>query len=92
MAKATVTNAVSLIDTLEKCVKEGSPLSLSEAFDAIGHRSSGPLLLLAGLVMASPGVGDVPGVPVIVGAFVFLITIQIITGHKHFWLPQILLT
>ncbi len=43
---------------------------------AVGSRSFGPLLLVAGLVTLSPA-GDVPGVPTIMAAFVFLVAGQL---------------
>lgn len=40
---------------------------LHDVLDIIGHRSFGPLLLFAGIVMLAPVVGDIPGVPVLMG-------------------------
>lgn len=59
--------------------------------DEVGRRSFGPLLLLAGLLMAAPVIGDIPGVPVILGIFVVLVSAQVLFGRDHFWLPQWLL-
>lgn len=41
--------------------------------DEVGRKSFGPLLLLAGLNMTAPVIGDIPGVPVILGVFVLLV-------------------
>lgn len=37
--------------------------------NAVGRRSFGPTLLLAGLVTLAPIVGDIPGVPVLIRWF-----------------------
>lgn len=56
--------------------------------EVVGRRSFGPLLLIAGLIMLSLIIGDIPGVPSLVGIFVFLIAGQLLIQRKHLWLPQ----
>jgi hypothetical protein len=56
--------------------------------DAVGRRSFGPLLLLAGIVLAAPGVGDIPGVPTVMGLFILLVSGQMLFDRDHFWMPQ----
>ncbi|HSJ95923.1 MAG TPA: exopolysaccharide biosynthesis protein [Myxococcota bacterium] len=85
-----VTDLETLLDRIEQAV-EGDRVSLREIFEMVGRRSFGPLLLLAGLVTVSPGVGDVPGVPTIFGIFVVLISVQLLLHRDHFWLPDWLL-
>lgn len=76
-----------LLDTLGK-VDSGYPeLSLGEIIEAVGTRSFGPLLVLAGLIALSP-LSGIPGVSTMVGALVVLIAIQLLIGRRHFWLPQ----
>lgn len=48
-------------------------------------------MLLAGLITLAPVIGDIPGVPTIVGAVVFLFAGQLLFGRKCFWLPRWLL-
>jgi hypothetical protein len=83
-----ITNVQGLLDTLEKCVEAEKDISLQDVLDEVGQRSFGPLLLLAGLVMAAPGIGDIPGVPTGVGMFVLMIAGQMLLQRRHFWLPQ----
>jgi hypothetical protein len=66
-------------------------VSLGDVLDAIGHRSFGPLLLLPGLVTLAPIVGDIPGVPTLMGAVVILTSAQLLFRREHFWLPRWLL-
>lgn len=54
----------------------------------IGRRSFGPLLLMAGLIILAPVVGDIPGVPSIMGVFIVLVSVQLLIGQEHFWLPK----
>jgi hypothetical protein len=89
--KPKITSIGELLDALEKLTKRKKDISLREALEAVGHRSFGPLLLLAGLVMAAPGVGDIPGVPTGVGIFVALVAGQMILRRQHVWLPGWLL-
>jgi hypothetical protein len=59
--------------------------------EAIGHRSFGPLILLAGIVLSAPGISDIPSVPTITGIFVGIVAGQMVYGHEEFWLPAWLL-
>lgn len=63
-------------------------IQLEAVVDAVGRRSFGALLLLAGLLTLAPLIGDIPGVPTIVAFFVLLIAVQLIVRRKHFWLPR----
>jgi len=72
--------------------QKGDQPSLGAILEAIGPRSFGPLLLLAGLVTFAPLIGDAPGVPTIMGLFVLLVGVQMLFRRKHFWLPHWLLS
>jgi hypothetical protein len=86
-----VASISELLDALEKLTRRKHDISLRDALEAVGHRSFGPLLLLAGLVMAAPGVGDIPGVPTGVGIFVALVAGQMVLRRQYVWLPNWLL-
>ena len=66
-------------------------VSLESILNVVGRRSFGPLLLLAGLVMVLPVIGDIPGVPVLMGLLVLLVAAQLLFRRKHIWLPRWLL-
>lgn len=76
-----------LLDTLGEAAPDCAETSLGAIIEALGTRSFGPLLVLAGLIAISP-LSGVPGVPTTVGALVALIAIQLLIGRRHFWLPQ----
>lgn len=84
-------NLEELVDRLDEAAERCDQVNLDVMMDEVGRRSFGPLLLLAGLIMTAPIIGDIPGVPVVLGIFVLLVCIQLILGHDHFWLPQWLL-
>ncbi|MGQ9427266.1 exopolysaccharide biosynthesis protein [Gilvimarinus sp. F26214L] len=86
-----VTNLEELLDRIGEASAEHGEVSWDAVMDEVGTRSFGPILLLAGLVTLAPVVGDIPGVPTLVGVFVFLVAIQLLFGQQHFWLPQFLL-
>jgi hypothetical protein len=68
---------------------QGMPVvSLREILEAVGPRSFGPVILLAGLVTAAPLIGDIPGVPSLVAMLVLLTLGQLLFGRKHIWLPN----
>jgi hypothetical protein len=79
-----------LLDSMGAAAR-GDQVSLDELMDMVGRRSFGSLLLLAGLLTLTPLIGDIPGVPTLLGAFVFLIAMQLLVGMEHFWLPRWLL-
>jgi hypothetical protein len=80
-----------LLDRLDEAASEGAQVSLDEVLDAVGRRSFGPIVLLAGLVILMPLVGDIPGVPTLMGVFVVLSVGQLLFGRDRVWLPKWLL-
>lgn len=84
-------NLKELLDRLEAAAEKSDQVSLDLIMDEIGRKSFGPLLLLGGVIMMAPVIGDIPGVPVILGLFVLLVAGQMVLGRDHFWLPQWLL-
>ncbi len=84
-------NLEELVDRFEEAAGAGERVTLDLMMDEVGRRSFGPLLLLGGLLMAAPVIGDIPGVPVMLGIFVLIVSVQLLVGRDHFWLPQWLL-
>lgn len=84
-----VTQLLDIIkDTANHC---DGKVTLQNILDVVGQRTFGPILLLAGLVTLTPIIGDIPGVPIIMGTIVFLISVQVLFRKEHFWLPPWLL-
>lgn len=80
-----------MLERMEEAAQEKEQVSLGDILDATGRRSFGPLLLLAGLVTLTPLVGDIPGVPSLMGLIVILTAAQLLFHRDHFWLPRWLL-
>ncbi|CAN7192360.1 exopolysaccharide biosynthesis protein [Phenylobacterium sp. LjRoot219] len=80
-----------LLDELDRCADQaGDKVSVQEVVDAIGRRSFGPLLLVAGLLGMTP-VAAVPGAPTIIAVLILLMSVQLLFGRKSVWLPRVLL-
>lgn len=86
-----LTSLEQLLDRIDRDAVEGNRVSLDAILDAVGRRSFGPLLLVAGLVTLAPLVSDIPGVPTLMGIFVLLTSGQLLFRRDHFWLPEWLL-
>ncbi|MEX0686109.1 MAG: exopolysaccharide biosynthesis protein [Balneolales bacterium] len=86
-----ITKLDQLLDRMKNAVSDKDQISLKSIIDVVGARSFGPLLLIAGLITLAPLLGDIPGVPTIMGLFVMLISVQMIYRHGNFWLPKWLL-
>ena len=81
----------ALIGKLDRASKSnGSQVSVEEIMDAVGRRSFGPLLLLAGLLGMTP-VAAVPTAPTMLALITLLVAGQLLFGRKSFWLPGPLL-
>lgn len=77
-----------LLDRIAGAASDHGRVSLGAVLDAVGRRSFAPLLLLAGLITLAPIVGDIPGVPTLMGLLVLLTGGQLLFGRDHFWLPN----
>ncbi len=86
-----ITTLTELIDKMADASGERERVSLDEVLDAIGSRSLGPLLLVAGLITLAPIIGDIPGVPTVMAVLVLLIAGQLLFQREHLWLPRWLL-
>jgi hypothetical protein len=85
----TVHSLAELLDRTEDAAKDGSDkTSIGDILDHVGTRSFAPILLIAGLVILTPLVGDIPGVPIMMGVIVMLVTVQFLLRREHIWLPQ----
>ncbi|MFP4251150.1 MAG: exopolysaccharide biosynthesis protein [Guyparkeria sp.] len=82
---------VGLLQLLANIREQGESVRLATVLDLVGRRSFGPMLLLAGLVTIAPVIGDIPGVPTLIGVFVFLVALQLMLGREYFWMPEFLL-
>jgi hypothetical protein len=73
---------------MDSVADEHSRVTIQALYDLVGPRSFGPWMLLTGLVIVAPVVGDIPGVPTTTGLVVLLVAGQLVIGRSHFWLPD----
>ncbi len=81
-----------LLDQIDELRDRETSVSLDQILDAVGRRSFGPLLVVAGLIVLAPVVGDIPGMATMMGIFVALVASQIVIGRDRVWLPQWMLS
>jgi hypothetical protein len=75
---------VEVLDRISETAPENGRVSLGAILEVVGRRSLGPLLLMAGLVLLAPIIGDIPGVPTAIGLVVLLIAVQLLLRREHF--------
>lgn len=90
-AQRPISNLEQMLERISEATQKCEQVSMDAILDEVGRRSFGPMLLLAGLVAVAPVIGDVPGVPTIVGLFVVLIAGQLIFQRQQIWFPRWLL-
>lgn len=78
----------SLLDRVEQLTYINGEVCLEDIIKVVGTRWFGPLLMVPGLVMLVPGVGDIPGVSVLMGLVVLLLSVQAIVDRSRVWLPR----
>lgn len=88
MIDETVASLDDVLDRILLAASEHDPVSVEAVMTAIGERSFGALLLLAGFVVVAPIIGDIPTVPTAMALFVFLISVQLLANRRYFWLPR----
>jgi hypothetical protein len=87
----TINSLQELLEKIGEIEAHDGIVSLQSVLQKIGRRSFGPLLLVAGLITAAPLIGDIPGVPTLMGLLVLLTAGQLLLGRQRFWLPRFIL-
>lgn len=75
-----------IFECLEKDVT-GNHTSVGSVVASFERRGFGPLLLVPSLFLVLP-TGAIPGVPLVCGIIIILITVQIMLGFTHPWIPK----
>lgn len=78
----------SLLDRVDQLTYINGEICLEDLVKVVGTRWFGPLLMIPGLVMVVPGVGDIPGVTALMGLVVLLLSVQAIFDRSRVWLPR----
>lgn len=86
--KHDIIDLKELLDQLEWAADtEQGLVSVDTIITAVGARSFAPLLLLVGVMIASP-LSGIPVLPSIAAIIVLLVSVQMLMGSAHFWLPR----
>lgn len=78
----------ALLDRLRATDGDGTVVSVRDILTAAGTRTFGPVVVMAGLVVLAPLIGDIPGVPTLMGLLVLLTVGQRLFHRHHIWLPR----
>ena len=82
----------TVCDILERLTDIGDQnddASIGDIVGSFGSRSYGPVLLVPALIGISP-IGGIPGVPTFLAITLLLISVQLVFGKQHLWLPGVL--
>jgi len=81
----------ALLDQIQGIEGQSGSVFFEHILEVAGRRSFGTLLFITGIITLAPLIGDIPGVPTMMGAIVFLVSVQLLMQRKKLWLPQFLL-
>ncbi|PXX93859.1 exopolysaccharide biosynthesis protein [Marinobacter vulgaris] len=81
------TNLQQLLEQISQSSANAGQVSVKDILNSVGERSFGPVVLLAGLITIAPLVGDIPGVPTVMGMIVLLTLGQLLFRRHSIWLP-----
>ncbi|MEA1080755.1 exopolysaccharide biosynthesis protein [Marinobacter qingdaonensis] len=81
-------NLSQLLQRLRDQTEGQDQVSIGDLLAAVGQRSFGPIVLVAGLIVVAPLIGDIPGVPTLLGLVVLLTLGQLLFRRETIWLPH----
>ncbi|NWG47458.1 MAG: exopolysaccharide biosynthesis protein [Alphaproteobacteria bacterium] len=75
-------------DVLDRLIARtgGDQVSVGDVLDAFGTKAFGPLVLVPALLLTLP-TGIVPGVPLVLGAVILIVSVQVLFGARAPWVP-----
>jgi hypothetical protein len=79
----------SLSEMLKSIVAhtDGEKVSIADILDTFGNKSFGPALLIPAIIAVAP-TGAIPGMSIVTGTIIFLVSAQMLIGREHIWLPK----
>ncbi|SFR63478.1 Uncharacterized conserved protein [Marinobacter daqiaonensis] len=78
----------AVLDRLRRSRGNRDQVKVEDVLDAAGTRSFGPVVVLAGLVVLAPLIGDIPGVPTVMSLLIMLTIGQRLFRRERIWLPR----
>lgn len=89
-AEPALIDLETLLERMALRARGQQHVSVGMMLEAAGRRSFGALLLVLGIIPASP-LSGVPGLPSVIAVLVSLVAVQLLVGRDSFWLPGWLL-
>jgi len=81
-------NLTDVLQRLRDHTRGQDEISVGDLLSAVGQRSFGPVVLIAGLIIIAPLIGDIPGVPTLFGLVVLLTLGQLLFQRQSVWIPR----
>jgi len=81
-------NLTDVLQRLRENTRGQDEISVGDLLSAVGQRSFGPVVLIAGLITIAPLIGDIPGVPTLLGLVVVLTLGQLLFQRQSVWIPN----
>ena len=71
----------------EEAQDNDDKVSIGDVMDNLESRGFGPLLFAPALIAVMP-TGGIPGVPTVCGALIVILSVQMLMGKEHPWMPN----
>jgi hypothetical protein len=86
--QSTPTGIGDAIDTMLSETDGQDKVSVADVLETFGRRSFGPLILVPAILLTLP-TGALPGVPIVLGALIALVCLEILIGRKQPSIPSL---
>lgn len=86
--RETPKNLTDMLQSLRDNTQGQDKVAVDDLLSAVGQRSFGPVVLIAGLIIIAPLIGDIPGVPTLFGLIVLLTLGQRLFQRQSVWIPK----
>lgn len=77
----------NVVEELEKASEGRDTVEVGHLIDALDHRGYGPALAVLPPIELSP-IGGIPGFPTLLALTLAIITVRLLMGYEHFWVPN----
>lgn len=81
-------NLVSLLDEIVDGT-DGDTVTIDDILGVLGRASFGPLFVIVSLVAVLP-TGAIPGMSVLTGTIMLILSLQLLFNQERIWLPKVL--
>lgn len=79
-------SVTAVLDSLLRAGADGR-ISLRQVVGQLGERTFAPVLLIPAMILVSP-ISSIPGMPTMGALVMALVTVQMLLGRRHLWLPE----